>query len=82
MVCFLRPENMADIWNTCSYSIKAGESLSIDRQGTECYLAYVGHDFVADGAPVEIGDVVELTSDSVSVTNNASGVRKLGMLWK
>ena len=82
MVCFLRPENMADIWNTCSYSIKAGESLSIDKQGTECYLAYVGHDFVADGSPVAMGDVVELTSDSVSVTNNASGVRKLGMLWK
>lgn len=82
MVCFLRPENMADVWNTCSYSIRAGESLTINKQGTECWLAYVGHDFVADGTSVAMGDVNEMTSNTIEITNNSSGVRKVGMLWK
>lgn len=82
MVCFLRPKNQADIWNSCSYSIRAGESLTINKQGTECWLACVGEDFVADDAPVELGDVHEMTSDTIIVTNNSTGVRKVGMLWK
>lgn len=82
MVCFLRPENQADVWNTCSYSIRAGDSLTIDKQGTECWLAYVGHDFVADGAPVAMGDVNEVSTDTVAITNNSAGVRKIAMLWK
>ena len=83
MVCFLRPENQADVWNTCSYSIRAGETLTINKQGTECWLAYVGHDFVADGVAKEMGDIQDMTSsDTISITNNATGVRKVGMLWK
>ena len=82
MVCFLRPENMADVWNTCSYSIRSGETLTINKQGQECWLAYVGHDFVADDTAKEMGDVNEMTSDTISITNNATGVRKVAMLWK
>lgn len=82
MVCFLRPENQVDVWNTCSYSIKAGEVLTINKQGTECWLAFVGHDFTADALPVAMGDVQELHTDTITITNNASGVRKVGMLWK
>lgn len=82
MACLLRPENQADVWNTCSYSIRSGESLTINKQGQECWLAYVGHDFVADGAPVAIGAFHDMTSDTISITNNATGVRKVAMLWK
>ena len=82
MACFLRPENQADVWNACSYSIRAGESLTINKQGQECWLTYIGHDFVADGASVEVGHFQELSSDTISITNNSSGVRKIGMLWK
>ena len=82
MGCFLRPKNHADVWNTCSYSIRAGDSLTINKQGTECWLLFVGNDFVADGASVEMGHYQELSSDTISITNNSSGVRKIGMLWK
>ena len=82
MVCFLRPENMADVWNTCSYSIRAGETLTINKQGTECWLAFVGHDFVVDGTDVAMGDIQDMTSDTTTITNNSPGVRKVAMLWK
>lgn len=82
MVCFLRPENQADVWNTCSYSIRAGESLVINKQGAECWLAYVGHDFISDGLKVKMGDVHEMTSDTITIRNFSEGVRKVAMLWK
>ena len=82
MVCFLRPENQADVWNTCSYSIRAGDTLTINKQGAECWLAFVGHDFVVDGTDVAMGDIQDMTSDTTTITNKSPGVRKVAMLWK
>ena len=42
----------------------------------------MGHDFVADGTSVAMGGVNEMTSNTIEITNNSSGVRKVGMLWK
>ena len=65
-------------------SVNSGETLTINKQGTEPrQLAYVGHDFVADGVAKEMADIQDMTSsDTISITNNATGVRKVGMLWK
>ena len=82
MACFLRPENQGHLWNTCSYSILAGDTLTINKQGSECYVAYVGEDFVTDGNPVDIGTVCEVTTNQISVTNNSPGTRKIGMIWQ
>lgn len=81
MACFLRPINKADVWNTCSYSIRAGDTLTINKQGSSCHVVYIGDDFVVDGEPVDTGVVYDITADSITVVNNASGVRKIGMLW-
>lgn len=81
MACFLRGENQAHLWNTCSYSIRAGDTLTINKQGSSCHVVYIGDDFVVDGEPVDKGMVYEVTADSITVVNNASGVRKIGMLW-
>ena len=81
MACFLRPVNQADVWNTCSYSIRAGDTLTINKQGSVCHVVYIGDNFVVDGEPVDKGMAYDVNADSITVVNNDSGVRKIGMLW-
>jgi hypothetical protein len=82
MCCFLRSQNEGHLWNAGSYSIRGGESLTINKSGSECYLSFVGDTFSIGGTAVDDMAVKNLTSDSVTVDNTGTETRKIGVIWR
>ena len=82
MCCFLRSLNEGHLWNTGSYSIGGGDSLTINKSGTKCYLTFVGDTFSIGGVAVSDMAVKNLTSSSVTVENTGTDVRKIGVVWR
>lgn len=82
MCCFLRSVNEGHLWNAGSYSIRGGESLTINKSGSECYLSFVGDTFSIGGTAVDDMAVKNLTSDSVTVDNTGTETRKIGVIWR
>ena len=80
--CFLRPHRRHLDWSTGSYSIRGGESLTINKSGNECYLSFVGDSFSIGDTIVDDMAVKRLTSDSVTVANTGTGTRKIGVIWR
>lgn len=80
--CFLRPHRRHLDWSTGSYSIRGGESLTINKSGSECYLSFVGDTFSIGGTAVDDMAIKKLTSDSVTVQNTGAEARKIGVIWR
>lgn len=82
LICFMRPLGDPETMKTGAYSIRGGESLTINKSGNECYLSFVGDSFSIGDTIVDDMAVKKLISDSVTVANTGTGTRKIGVIWR
>lgn len=82
LACILRLGDNPFDWTFSDYIVKAGETLSISKQGTECYLFICGPSFIIGDTILQDKSVKKLTSSNASIQNNGSKTAKIGMLYK
>lgn len=82
LVCLLRKNREHFDWNTGSYSIRGGDSLTINKSGADCYLIFAGDAFEINDATVADKAVKKLTSSSIVVENTGTEARKIGVIWR
>lgn len=82
LMCFLRPFGDPETLITGAYSIRGGESLTINKTGQQCFLAFSGDGCSIGGTAIDNMAVKGLTSDSVTVDNTGTETRKIGLIWR
>jgi len=96
VVCVLKIGDTPDVWTFVDYNIAAGEELTIDKQGTECYLLICSPSFIIGGTeimvrktPMYLGatalngkSLKNMQSSSVTLRNTGVTAAKVGLLYK
>jgi hypothetical protein len=96
MACVLRLGDSADDWNFTEYSVAAGDRVTINKQGTECYLLICSPSFIIGstevmvrstpmyigGNPLEDKSLKKLQSSNVNLFNSGTTAARIGMLYK
>ena len=80
--CFLRPQRKHLDWSTGSYTVAGGETVNVDKQGSDCYVSLVGDGLRVSGVTKDDMSILKLTSDSIIVENTGTETRKIGVIWR